>query len=60
MTMPTCDMTADCIEPITYLDDKGFVYCTMHGLQRQDWRRCRKMRQHELRRIERGLQIERY
>lgn len=57
---PTCDMTKDCTEPVTHLDESGFVYCTKHGIQRRSWKRCRKLRPHELRRIERGQQITRY
>lgn len=60
MTMPTCDMRHDCDEPVTYVDEKGYVYCTGHGQQRQQSRRCRKMRPFELRRIERGEVITRY
>jgi hypothetical protein len=60
MTMPTCDMTEDCTEPVTHLDDKGFVYCTYHGILRRGWRPCRKLRKHELNRLARGEQIKRY
>lgn len=55
-----CDMVEDCVEPVTYIDDKGFVYCTPHGLDRQTYRRCRKLRLHELRRISRGEQVAHY
>lgn len=55
-----CDMTADCDRPITHLDQAGFVYCTQHGLQRRQYEPCRKLRAHELRRIERGEQVRRY
>lgn len=60
MTAPTCDMEADCTAPITHLDDKGWVYCTPHGEQRQMSHRCRKLRPHELARINRGDTVRSY
>ena len=62
MTAPTCDMVADCQEPLTHLDENGSVYCYQHGVQRQrsGWKRCRKMRPYEINRIYAGKQIERY
>lgn len=57
---PRCDMTADCTEPVTHLDQDGFVYCTTHGLQRRCWQPCRKLRPAEVRKLERGEQIARY
>ena len=56
----TCDMHEECNLPTTYIDESGFIYCTGHGLARQSWKLCRKMRPHELRRIERGQQIDHY
>lgn len=57
----TCDMTDDCATAVSMLDEKGYVYCAEHGLARRDYGlRCRKLRPHELRRIERGEQIARY
>lgn len=60
MTTPKCDMWLSCTEPVTHIDDKGFVYCTTHGLERRGWRPCRKLRPHELRRLERGEQVKSY
>jgi hypothetical protein len=57
---PVCDMTADCNEPITHLDDKGFIYCTNHGVSRRYSRPCRKLRPSELNNIKRGEQVKRY
>ena len=46
---------------ITHIDEKGYIYCRECGPIRQGgWHRCRKLRPHELRRLERGLQVERY
>lgn len=56
----TCDMTHDCTEPVTYIDQGGYVYCTPHGLQRQSYEPCRKMRPHEVNRIKRGEPLTRY
>jgi hypothetical protein len=55
-----CDMKAECEQDVTYIDDHGFVYCTNHGQQRQSWRRCRKLRAHELNRLRRGQQVKSY
>lgn len=57
---PTCDMKRDCPEPISMIDDKGFAYCTGHGEQRQMYRPCRKLRPHELNRLNRGEQLAHY
>lgn len=56
----TCDMVRDCAAPVTHIDDKGYVYCTPHGEQRQSFRPCRKLRPHELRQLERGEPIKEY
>lgn len=55
-----CDMTEGCIEAVTMIDEKGYVYCTDHGLERRWWRRCRKLRPHELNRLRRGEQLTHY
>lgn len=55
-----CDMTAECDQPITHLDDKGYVYCTTHGLQRRDYRPCRKLRPAEINKLQRGEQLDHY
>lgn len=58
---PRCDMSFECTEPVTMLDDKGFAYCTGHGIDRKVYGyNCRKLRQHELRRLQRGEQITHY
>lgn len=57
---PVCDMQAGCTAPITHLDKKGFIYCHEHGMERRDYQPCRKLRPHEIRRIESGKPIERY
>lgn len=57
---PKCDMTHDCTEPVTHIDQKGYAYCTAHGLDRRSYRPCRKLRPHEVRKIYRGEPITRY
>jgi hypothetical protein len=59
-TTPTCDMIEGCTEPVTYLDAKGYVYCTKHGLERQSYQRCRKLRPAELAKVRRGEALEAY
>lgn len=55
-----CDMRDDCTNPVTHLDQSGFVYCTTHGVERRDWKPCRKLRDWELRKLQRGEQLRRY
>lgn len=55
-----CDMESGCTGEVTMLDDKGYVYCTDHGLQRRGWRLCRKLRPHELNRLRRGEPLKGY
>jgi hypothetical protein len=52
----TCDGSncGPCSGGVTHLDDKGFAYCTAHGVKRREsGRRCRKLRVWELRKLER-------
>lgn len=56
----TCDMVKDCPEPVTYIDAKGYVYCTHHGRERQSYQRCRKLRPAELMRLETGDALKEY
>jgi hypothetical protein len=52
-----CEMESDCRSPVTYVDTKGYVYCTPHGLQRKDYQRCRKLRPNEIEKLKRGETI---
>lgn len=56
----TCEMDDACTEPVTHIDNKGFIYCTDHGVDRRWWVPCRKLRPHELNRLRRGEQVRRY
>jgi len=60
MNTPRCEMSKECEAPVSYIDEKGFIYCTECGTRRQSYCRCRKLRPFELRRILNGQQIERY
>ena len=55
-----CDMTDDCEQPVTHIDNDGFAYCTTHGLQRRWYQPCRKLRDWELRKLQRGGQLTKY
>jgi hypothetical protein len=55
-----CDMTKGCINAVTHIDTRGFVYCTTHGLQRRASEPCRKLRPWEIRRLERGVPLAHY
>ena len=55
-----CDGREDCSDPVTHLDRDGFVYCTAHGAWRRQHQPCRKLRPHELRKLERGEALARY
>jgi len=49
-----CDMRADCNEPVSYVDNKGFVYCDRHGQSRKSAVSCRKLTASELKKLEAG------
>lgn len=58
-----CDGWCDNVhDGITHIDESGFAYCAPCGRIRQDskWKRCRKLRPHELQRILRGQQLAHY
>lgn len=55
-----CEMSDTCMEPVTHLDEHGFIYCAPHGFMRRYSMRCRKLRPHELRRLESGNPIRAY
>lgn len=56
----TCDMEENCPDPVAMIDNAGFIYCESHGLDRRDWKPCRKLRGWELRRLEGGRPLNRY
>ena len=55
--MLTCQMTENCADPVTHVDEKGYVYCASHGQQRKYHCRCRKLRSAEKKTLEAGNTI---
>ena len=55
-----CEMTSSCNRKVSHLDAGGFIYCAKHATERRQDQPCRKLRVHELRRLERGDQVEGY
>lgn len=49
----TCDMDRECKAAVTHIDEKGFVYCAPHGIDRRTYsgRYCRRMRPWEVKRL---------
>lgn len=55
-----CDMVRECTDPITMIDNKGYIYCTRHGLARRGTQPCRKLRGREIRRLTASEPLARY
>lgn len=55
-----CDMHIDCPGDVTHIDSAGFIYCAAHGLQRRQYEPCRKLRAHEVKRLQRGNPLKSY
>jgi hypothetical protein len=54
-------MSSTCTEPVAKIDEKGYVYCAEDGADRKLYgHNVRKLRPHELRKLERGETIARY
>lgn len=53
----SCDMKRDCTAAVTHIDNKGYVYCTEHGVKRKAVRPCRKLKPAELEQLRRGEPI---
>ncbi len=47
-----CDMEKDCERPVTYMDDRGYLYCTEHGQIRDV--PCRELNSTELKLLDEG------
>lgn len=57
----TCEMHKDCSQPVSMIEDKGYVYCAEHGVERRSYgRRCRKLRPWELRLLRTGEPLPSY
>lgn len=60
-TVLHCEMSHSCESPVTMLDNKGFIYCTRHGLDRRDgYHYCRRLRAYEVNRLRKGLTVLHY
>lgn len=55
-----CDMVSDCTAEVTHIDNKGYIYCTEHGIERRDCRPCRALRKWELAMLKAGEQVPSY
>ncbi len=54
----SCDMLGTvCAEPVTHIDENGWVYCTTHGVQRQKMMKCRQLTKSEKGRLLAGLPL---
>lgn len=49
-----------CDKPVSYIDEKGFVYCDKHGMERKQHMRCRKLKPAELKELEAGNALPKY
>ena len=57
----TCDMVAECADPVTHIDEKGYGYCASHGKDRRESGiRCRKLTGPELRQLRAGQPLASY
>lgn len=56
----TCDMERDCKQAVTHIDEKGFVYCHSHGVQRKTYCRCRMLQPKELKQLQAGVPLASY
>lgn len=52
-----CDMESSCPDPVSHIDEKGFLYCKRHGKLRGLSMYCRGLRRWELRELEAGRAI---
>lgn len=55
-----CDMKRECKQAVTYIDNKGYAYCTEHGVERRSYRPCRKLAPGELEQLKAGIPLASY
>lgn len=56
-----CEMSKECHEPVTHIEEKGFIYCEGHARTRRQYgRHARKMRTWELKLIHAGFPLPSY
>jgi hypothetical protein len=56
----TCEGRKECKEAVSYIDEKGFIYCPICGINRQMTMRCRKLTPTELNTLKKGSPIKKY
>jgi uncharacterized protein (DUF2237 family) len=56
----SCDMKKECQDPVTHIDNNGFIYCQTHGIARKSWKPCRKLTKAELRTLQSGQPLKKY
>jgi hypothetical protein len=54
ITKLKCDMTRECAAPVTHIDEKGFVYCREHGIDRKSYCRSRQLTAGEIKTLTSG------
>ena len=57
-----CVMRNECSGEVTNIDEKGFIYCAEHAAMRRrsNYRRIRKLRPHEVGRLQSGMVLKGY
>lgn len=55
-----CAMVDGCKDTVSHIDNKGFIYCAKHGVQRKASIPCRKLTASELKQLNSGAPIQRY
>lgn len=55
-----CDMDRKCKQTVTHIDNKGYAYCTKHGIERRSYRPCRKLAPGELKKLKAGTPLAAY
>lgn len=55
-----CDMEKDCEQTVTHIDNKGYVYCREHGIERKSYRPCRMLKPKELAQLKTGTPLASY
>lgn len=56
-----CEMRKECVQGVTHIDNKGFIYCRFHGQARKEsGYRCRMLTGGELKKLNSGQQLAHY
>lgn len=55
-----CSGQDNCIQDVTHIDEKGFVYCARHGEIRKQYMRCRKLTTKELKQLSNDMPLKNY